>query len=221
LPRSHLEALSGIHQKYIDGLKDLPRQFEIFHPGEDHNWLDAAVAAGIAQYHRCVRKEVHDSAERFGVSCWHRNDYESEAMWRAYPAESVAVESTISRLSSARRHEKNVTIDDVRYENFDTAPIEKGRQHYGLFLKRKSFEYEQELRATVLLGEAMDKNDKGALLSYDLDALISQVHTSPRASATFRQTVIDVTSGAVQPLNKPIIPSKLYEEPDYNIELKG
>ena len=205
----------------INGLKDVPRQFKAAHPDVDHRPFGAEVDLGSTNLIETVKNALRISSERFGVCCWHRNDYESEAMWRAYPAESVAVESTIGQLFNACRHEKKVLIDNVRYEDFDTAPIEKGWQHYALFLKRKSFEYEQELRATVLLGEAKDENDKGALFSYDLDALITRVHISPRASATFRQTVIDVTSGTVQPLNKPIIPSRLYEEPDYNIELKG
>src|ERR1700728_2712741 len=57
----------------------------------------------------------------------------------------------------------------------DDAPIEKGHQHNLLFIKRKSFEHEKEVRATLLLPEA----GKGIPIPCDLDVLVTRVHVSP------------------------------------------
>ena len=55
-------------------------------------------------------------------------------------------------------------FDEVRYMDFDTDTIEKGHQHYSLFLKRKAFQLEQEVRATVLLKQL----GKGQLVECDI-----------------------------------------------------
>ena len=137
-------------------------------------------------------------------------------MWRAYPAECIAIESSVGRLADAARHDRTITISDVRYADFDTDPIEQGHREYLLFMKRKSFAHEQELRACVFLGDGTG----GALLPYDLEKLIAQIHISPRGSKAFADAITAISSGAIPALNKPVLPSRLYEKPDYNIDLK-
>ena len=55
----------------------------------------------------------------------------------------------------------------------------------GLFLKRKSFKYEQELRATVLLPE----EGKGVSIKCNLNTLITQIHVSPFMQPYFKNVV--------------------------------
>jgi hypothetical protein len=156
-----------------------------------------------------------ETVQKFGVSCWHKNEYESEAMWRAYPPESVAIESTVGQLCSANRSGIPLTVDDVRYMDFNDDAIQKGHEHYLLYIKRKSFEHEKELQAAALLGDGPE----GAFLDFDLDVLITKIHVSPRASELFSHAVSDILSGTVKPLDKPLVRSSLYDKPDYRIDL--
>lgn len=216
MPRSHMEALAGINQRYIAQQHDLRREFAAINPNADLTRFNEGIQRNIETYAEKAKRAPKEAVQKFGVTCWHKSEYESEAMWSAYPAESVAIELTVGQLDAANRTDKKVYVDDVRYMDFESDPIEKGYSQYLLFLKRKSFEHEREVRGVVLLGEGTD----GAFLDYDLDILVTQIHVSPRASAEFRHAVSDIVAGKVHPLNKPVLASTLYEQPDYGIELK-
>jgi hypothetical protein len=100
--------------------------------------------------------------------------------------------------------------------DFANDQIEKGHKHYGLFLKRKSFEHERELRATVLL----KTEGRGTFVACDLDTLITKVHISPIAPAYLEGVVRDICSASVRKLGKPIMKSPLYDKPgaDYSLQ---
>lgn len=89
---------------------------------------------------------AHDQVNgKFGVSCWHESDYESDAMWKLYSAsgQRIAIESTVGQLRESLGNRTDLIIDRVRYMDFEQDPIEKGHRHYRLFVKRKSFEHEK------------------------------------------------------------------------------
>ena len=50
-----------------------------------------------------MQKLRREAAGKFGVSCWHIDEHESEAMWQLYTAagQGIAIESTKARLESA------------------------------------------------------------------------------------------------------------------------
>jgi hypothetical protein len=102
--------------------------------------------------------------------------------------------------------------------DFETDQVEKGHKHYGLFLKRKSFEHERELRVTILL----KKEGQGTFVACDLDTLITQVHISPFAPTYLKDVVDHICSGGVRKLRKPIVKSSLYDKPstDYGLNLR-
>jgi hypothetical protein len=96
----------------------------------------------------------------------------------------IAIESTADKLKGSLRAD-GIIVDRVRYMNFEHDEIEKGHRHYGLFIKRTSFEHEKELRATVLLATP----GVGTLLPCDLDSLITNIHIAPEAPTFYADTV--------------------------------
>ena len=154
--------------------------------------------------------------EKFGASCWHINEGESEAMWRLYGATGagIAIESTSERLEAATKDAAPhaVHIDPVRYMDFDQDPIDKGgHRHLMGFIKRKSFEHERELRAVVMLPES----GKGAGIPCDMNTLIARIHIAPLAEPYYVDAVRYVTDHADPRLNAPVVVSKLLDAPDY------
>lgn len=158
-----------------------------------------------------------DVIKKFGVSCWHKSDYESEAMWKIYSSygQGIAIESTIEQLKLSLGKVKGLIIDSVRYKNFDNAPIEQGHEHNILFMKRESFEYEKELRATICLPEG--KEGEGENILCNLNTLITNVHVSPYAPEYFNETVNILCKRKFGNFEKPVIPSKLLSNPNYRI----
>lgn len=174
-PRSDVEALSKmLQQPYNDG-SELLKNIKKRYPDKDFNTLDDSQK----KLRETAKEGLNIVNRRFGVSCWHKNEYDTEAMSKLYSnsGQGIAIESTVKRLREAILNKDHVIIDSVRYLDFDKDPIDKGHRHYGLFQKRKSFEYEKELRATVLLEESDYGN--WMFVTCDLNSLINNIHVSP------------------------------------------
>ena len=213
VPRSHAKAESEMVQKLVDDILALRPHFAAKSP-ESLRKFDEKLQI-LQQQVRTARRKA---ALRFGVSCWHMSEYESEAMWKLYSllGQGIAVESTIGRLRVSLGNTEGVQIDAVRYMDFDQDPIEKGHRHYGLFIKRKCFEHEKELRATILLPQ----DGVGMPVRCDLDVLINRVHVSPFVESYVRDAVEALCLGAAHVLRKPVLQSQLLSEPDYGIEIE-
>lgn len=86
------------------------------------------------------------------VNCWHISEHESAAMWKLYlkSDEGVAIQSTFKRLvESFNDYLKDVYIGKVKYIDYKTDLIPEGNLFFPYLHKRKSFEYEHELRAII------------------------------------------------------------------------
>jgi hypothetical protein len=215
-PKSHTQAFSQISQKYLDQMAVTRDEIIARHPGVNIIGLDSAVGVAMDGF----KKAFDEVRLKFGITCWHKNEVESEAMWKLYSASGngIAIESTESQLRDSILDREDLVIADVRYVDFETDPVEKGHENYGLFLKRKSFEHEKELRGTVLLKEV----GKGQLVKCNLDILITKVHISPLAPPYLKEAVDNICSGSARKLGKPILQSSLFDKPgtDYSLNLK-
>ena len=166
LPRSHIEALSKVLQGHVDQSLSFWREKLAARAIPSH-YLDDLFNAHADQ----IRTAPKKAASKFGVSCWHESEHESDAMWKLYSSsgQGIAIESTIEQLRASLGNLQGLQIDRVRYMDFDRDSIEKGHRHYALFIKRKAFEHEREVRATILPPD----EGRGILVKCDLDVLLS------------------------------------------------
>ena len=95
--------------------------------------------------------------------------------------------------------------------DFDNDPIEKGHRHQLGFIKRRSFEYERELRAVVKLPEP----GKSVSQPCSMDTLIARIHIAPQARQYYIDAVHWVIDHADPTLDAPVEISKLFDPPDY------
>lgn len=210
MPRSHMKAMMEINRRILDQMKDTQDSFLALHPTRDRAPFDALLQD--AQRKLNLQKLLREVNSRFGVNCWHINEHESEAMWQLYTAagQGIAIESTKARLEGALKGD-GIIVDQVRYMDFDTDEIDKGHRHYGLFLKRKSFAHEQELRATILLPTP----GAGTAVPCDLDALVAQIHIFPKAPPYYVDAVKYALEQARPEIKAAIVTSRLLDSPDY------
>ena len=144
------------------------------------------------------------------ISCWHMNNYESEAMWKMYSKDvtnAIAIQTTSGHLYEALHREPYITIGKVKYIDFN----KRFSSINGSFwYKRKSFEYENEVRAII---QKHNVNEKGIYISVDIDKLIDRIYVSPYASEWF----VDVVKSVVEKykINIPILHSQMLEKPFY------
>jgi len=139
------------------------------------------------------------------ISCWHQNEVQSAAMWKQYlkSDEGIAIQSTVGNLQAAFDFDQmsnvgDVFIANVSYEPFwehmNTVP---NLNWYDVlfFSKRKSFEYERELRMVVRPKEYEEVNKLGGMyLPVNIDALIERVYIAPDSPAWFFNLVRSVAS---------------------------
>jgi hypothetical protein len=207
LPRSHIEQLvRGV----LDEFRTTLDSIAALDPTRDRAPLDDVFEK--AQRKLDVPALRREATSRFGVSCWHINEHESEAMWQLYTAagQGVAIESTKARLEAALGGD-GIIVDQVRYMDFDSDEIEKGHRRYGLFLKRKSFAHEQELRAQIRLPTP----GAGTAVPCDLNALIAQIHIFPKAPSYYAEAVRYAVRQTKPEIQAPVIISKLLDAPNY------
>jgi hypothetical protein len=217
LPKSHVDAHSKIHQNHIDQLIEF--RDKLIHEFPEKKGMPELLSFDEMLQNIPTRIKEDDLYLKalFGINCWHINEYESDAMWKVYSqsGQGIAIESTIDKLTASLSKKKGLTIDEVRYMDFETDPIDKGHKNYGLFIKRKSFSYENELRAVVLL----DTPGEGALVKCNLDELISHIHVSPYLEPYYYNAIKNLVHGKYKTLNKSVIASRLLEKPDYEVNV--
>ena len=97
-------------------------------------------------------KKSSQFRRHFAVNCWHINEYESAGMWSLYlkNKDGVAIQTTFKGLADSYKKTKEyITIGQVNYIDYDQEGFSIGNVFHPIFHKRKSFEHEKELRATI------------------------------------------------------------------------
>ncbi|MDD3436424.1 MAG: hypothetical protein PHC64_04640 [Candidatus Gastranaerophilales bacterium] len=202
------------------------------------------------------KNEREKYREFFYVSAWHINDFESSAMWKIYSCltKGIAIKSTVGRLKeSFKNSQQEVNIGKINYlKNYEddnipglnidsvTASLEDVNVLAVTLIKRKSFEFENELRAVIFnppkseimnlniknlddIKKIQEESKEGALLKketpeslsvpVDLNVLIDSIYVSP----TGERWIFNIIENLVKDYNldKKVYFSKLGENPIY------
>lgn len=149
------------------------------------------------------------SREQTFINCWHMSEFESEAMWKLYSKDitnAIVIQSTYERLYEALGKDPYICIGKVEYIDYSKnfSPINDA-----FWCKRKSFEYEKEVRAIVQCPESTGK--LGIELPVNIEALIENLYVSPYASSWFYEVVQSVIEK--YDLKKSILQSQMKVTP--------
>ncbi|MGM3216748.1 hypothetical protein ACSQ5K_16440 [Pseudomonas sp. PhalM4] len=157
-----------------------------------------------------------------GISCWHKNEHESAAMWKLYLSsrEGVAIKTRFSRLKSSFIDcSPEVLIGEVQYIDYDKSHVDFNNMFCPFLHKRMSFEHEREVRALVwrsdLVGQGLNYINEsfgyGVSVSCNLDILIEEVYVAPTSPQWFRELVASMLNRFE--LKAPVRQSRLDELP--------
>jgi hypothetical protein len=129
-------------------------------------------------------------------------------MWKLYvgSGRGVAIRSTIAKLISSIPNDKNmlVHVGMVKYIDYDSEPIPPGNYLSPFSYKRKSFDFEREVRAVATKARIGLSENSGSIsvtneefanpgegLGHDLGALIESVHLAPGSTPDLEKVVLD------------------------------
>jgi len=134
--------------------------------------------------------------EKVVVSSWHINEYESFAMWQIFTqnSEGLAIQSTIGRLQKALEAEANFKqyIGEVNYIDYKKEYIPFDDMFFPFLFKRKSFQYEREVRILSDLSEQEIKINDGLKIDVDINQLIEKIYIHPKSENWYKKLVIEL-----------------------------
>lgn len=183
--------------------------FEGSWPKKSHELRNKLFAGISEEGQKMSNEEVSRMVKSFKlynfISCWHANEFESAAMWKLYlkSDKGIAIQSTYSRLKKCIIDDESVFLGKVSYINYETDSINIFEPVAPFVHKRKSFDYEQEIRAIVLkippnvspssnLGFVNPDKEPikdGLLIAVDIEILIQKVYVAPDTPLWFYELV--------------------------------
>ena len=164
------------------------------------------------------------------VNCWHENEYESAAMWKLYTKDNggIAVSTNYRDFTESFICAEEVYVGKVKYIDFDSSSssddehdLPLGNVHHPFMYKRPLFEYEHEVRATVMSTLQLVLGDdsppyyvgSGTYVEVDLGKLVKDVVISPYAETWHHKLVSTVAKK--YGLKASIRSSSLFDTPTW------
>ncbi len=134
--------------------------------------------------------------ERVVVSSWHANEYESFAMWQIFTKnnEGLAIQSTIGRLKEALKAEKQFEqyIGEVNYIDYKKEYIPFEDTFFPFLFKRKSFQYEREIRIISDTSEGAIAINDGLKIDVVINQLIEKIYIHPKSENWYKNLVVEM-----------------------------
>jgi len=134
--------------------------------------------------------------EKVAISSWHINEYESFAMWQIFTqnSEGLAIQSTIGRLQKALKPENNFDqyIGEVNYIDYKKEYIPFDDLFFPFLFKRKSFQYEREVRIITDTSQSTLKLNDGLKINVDINQLIEKIYIHPKSENWYKKLVIEL-----------------------------
>ena len=134
--------------------------------------------------------------EKVAVSSWHINEYESFAMWQIFTqnSEGLAIQSTVNRLKKALDSETQHKqyIGEVNYIDYKKEYIPFDDVFFPFLFKRKSFQYEREVRIISDVTQSNIKLNDGLKINVDINQLIEKIYIHPKSENWYKNLVIQL-----------------------------
>ena len=132
------------------------------------------------------------------ISSWHINEYESFAMWQIFTQknEGLAIQSTLGRLQKALLQESEFEqyIGEVNYIDYKKEYIPFENEFFPFLFKRKSFQYEREIRVISDVTKFNLEIDNGLKIDVNIEDLIEKIYIHPKSENWYKKLVMDLVS---------------------------
>jgi len=117
-------------------------------------------------------------------------------MWQIFTKnnEGLAIQSTIRRLQKAVRPENNYDqfIGEVNYIDYKKEYIPFDDLFFPFLFKRKSFQYEREVRILSDTSKSDIKLNDGLKINVDINQLIEKIYIHPKSENWYKKLVIEL-----------------------------
>lgn len=192
-----------------------PRKISTTEKWQGESSLAKSVKASLHERRKNAVKGVQ-------ISCWHRSEFESEAMWSLYSDKNFGL-AIVSRYSTFRDLlPAEATIAEVKYLDYEKDTFNDYWAIQCMLHKRRSFAHENEIRA-LMLPDIVDSSiggtfnckqkGKGIYVKLPLETLIDKVVISPLAQDWYFEMVDEIMYRFE--LHVPLCRSELVLQPHF------
>ena len=155
----------------------------------------------------CFEKAFYELKRLTKISCWHRANYESDAMWKLYALKrkGVAICTTPENISKSitpyrtkpEHGEEQLYGGAIKYIDLSSVRL-KTSTIERFYHKHIVFKWEREFRLVISLRMAeelggVNVTEKGIEVKTDLDRLISRIVLGPDLSEVDKEKIIEAT----------------------------
>ena len=117
-------------------------------------------------------------------------------MWQIFTqnTEGLAIQSTIGRLQKALEPEKNYRqyIGEVNYIDYKKEYIPFDDMFFPFLFKRKSFQYEREVRIITDVADSTIILNDGLKINININQLIEKIYIHPKSENWYKNLVIQL-----------------------------
>jgi hypothetical protein len=117
-------------------------------------------------------------------------------MWQIFTqkSEGLAIQSTLGRIQEALKLDTtyNQHIGEVNYIDYKKEYIPFDNAFFPFLFKRKSFQYEREIRIISDVTEFQLKIDNGLKIDVDINQLIEKIYIHPKSENWYKNLVIEL-----------------------------
>lgn len=131
------------------------------------------------------------------ISSWHANSYESYAMWQVFTKnnEGLAIQSTIGHLKASLAEPKAYQyIGEVNYIDYKKEHIPFDDDFFPFLFKRKSFQYEHEIRVITDVSHLNLQVNEGVKIETDINQMIERLYIHPKSENWYKKLVIEMVN---------------------------
>lgn len=202
-------------QRFIELLESSTIYFAAAHQFEDR--FEGCVAVQSPEYKLDPRYADMEFMERAfqeltrltKINCWHRTDFESDAMWKLYADDKkgVAVQTSLKKLTASLQPFRlanhygveNLWGGDIHYLDLTQVRLSPGMTER-FFYKHQAFAWEREFRLAISLRMAEEFGvkvpDDGIKVGIDYVAMIDRVILGPSLGDEENQRISDAAATA-------------------------
>lgn len=142
--------------------------------------------------------DYYERRKKVVISSWHINEYESFAMWQIFTqnSEGLAIQSTLGRIQSALNADLDFIqhIGEVNYIDYKKEYIPFDHAFFPFLFKRKSFQYEREIRVISDMSSSQIDIDNGIKIDVNLDQLIEKIYIHPKSENWYKKLVMELVT---------------------------
>lgn len=206
------EGSISLIDKKLENQESESTQHKIMQTHEIPAEVKSSLVSAIANKRVLSSKWLNMMRKCRAVSCWHKNENESTAMWKQYGTKGIAIQTTYKNLKDCFIENSGIEIKPIRYIDYGNSSTGYTRKVEDIYIKNDltpilhkqlCFKYENEVRAYItkepksvspegVIDYSQCTIEDGLYVAVDVHTLIQKIYIAPYSPLWFKDLIEDI-----------------------------